>query len=140
MNTIRGNVRLLGDRVLLERVPEPEKSAGGIILTAQTDKATIVEAVVLAVGPGRELHEAEGAWFCTRPEGHEGECYGIGEQSGPECGEAIVTVRAPMTVAPGDRVLADARYGTTFHVDDREVWMVHEANAILCILPPKGAL
>jgi chaperonin GroES len=45
-------IRPLQDRVLIKRVPEEEKSKGGIIIP-DTAKEKPVEGEVVAVGPGR---------------------------------------------------------------------------------------
>ena len=48
------NVKPLHDRVLVKRVQEETKTAGGIIIP-DTAKEKPVEGIVVAVGPGRTL-------------------------------------------------------------------------------------
>jgi chaperonin GroES len=69
----------LGDRVVVERLPAPEKTAGGVVLpgTAQ-DKPR--EGTVIAAGPGRILNNGD-----LRPlEVHQGDRVLFGSYAGNE--------------------------------------------------------
>jgi chaperonin GroES len=50
------NVRPLGDRILIKRVEEVEKTRGGIIIP-ESAKERPLEGVVIAVGSGKRLED-----------------------------------------------------------------------------------
>ncbi len=50
------NIRPLGDKILVQRLPEEEKSKGGILIPDNA-KEKPTQAVVLAVGAGRVLED-----------------------------------------------------------------------------------
>lgn len=52
------NIRPLGDRVVVRRSEQEEKTAGGIVLP-DTAKEKPMEAEVLAIGPGRRLDNGD---------------------------------------------------------------------------------
>ncbi len=59
-------IKPIGDRVLVERVPDPEKTNGGIVIpgTAADNESRAVKYFVLAIGPGRRVNRV----FVSRPE------------------------------------------------------------------------
>ena len=52
------NVRPLGDRILIKRVEEVEKTRGGIIIP-ESAKERPVEGTVIAVGSGKRLEDGK---------------------------------------------------------------------------------
>jgi chaperonin GroES len=72
-------LRPLGDRVVIKRVEQEEKTKGGIIIP-DTAKEKPVEAEVIAVGPGKALKDGK-----IRPvEVKQGDRVLIGKWSGTE--------------------------------------------------------
>lgn len=60
------NVRPLHDRVIIKRIPEEQKSKGGIIIP-DTAKEKPLEGRVVATGPGRSLDNGKIRPMVVRP-------------------------------------------------------------------------
>lgn len=54
------SIKMLGDQVLIIAAPKEEKTAGGIILSADVKKKASEPGVVLAVGPDADKALAQG--------------------------------------------------------------------------------
>lgn len=102
-------LRLLGDRVLVKRVPEQEKTQGGIyipdagIYIPDAAKEKPIEGEVLVVGPGKML----------------------------ECGDVYA-----IDLAVGDRVFFTKYGGSEIKVEGNE-FIILRADDILAVLPSR---
>jgi chaperonin GroES len=65
-NKRTGNIRPLGDRVLVKRAEAEERTAGGILLP-ESAKDKPKEGSVISIGEGRTLDNGEKSKFAVKP-------------------------------------------------------------------------
>jgi len=65
-NKHTGNIRPLGDRVLVKRAEAEERTAGGILLP-ESAKDKPKEGSVISIGEGRTLDNGEKSKFAVKP-------------------------------------------------------------------------
>ncbi len=65
-NKKTGNIRPLGDRVLVKRAEAEERTAGGILLP-ETAKDKPKEGTVIAIGEGKQLDDGSRSTFAVKP-------------------------------------------------------------------------
>jgi co-chaperonin GroES (HSP10) len=135
----------LGDRVLIKRLLDEDKTASGLILPTGTgnDDHNPWRGVVVACGPGdkmvRLICQTEGCgvsrfWNATRDKANE--CIFCGRK---EAHVVYEGKRDGMCVRPGDEVLfvrspaCEVMIGGELHV------LIHEEQAILAVLEPSTA-
>jgi co-chaperonin GroES (HSP10) len=68
MKEIPMKIRPLQDRIIMKRIPEEEKSRGGIIIP-DTAKEKPLEGLVVAVGNGKVLEDGKVRWTSSRATG-----------------------------------------------------------------------
>lgn len=79
MTKQRNKIRPLHDHVLAQRVPEQEKTAGGLVIP-DTAKEKPLEALVVAVGAGKTLEDGRRLPLTVKP----GDKVLIGKYTGSE--------------------------------------------------------
>lgn len=138
------SIGLLGDRVLLKDLPGDER-VGSIWLPETCQNLDQLRwADVVAVGPGDAFIEYPASQTSTDSYGYvpmkrySTECRGCGksvtELGATFCFYCYTTLRLPMHVLPGDRVLYNRRMEAEIEIEGQRYGMVHEEQAVIGVM------
>lgn len=116
------SIRLQGDRVLLEDLPEDERRGAIWFPQVCQNRELLRRAKVIAVGPGDAFLERVPDQYNVHSEG-----YVRVSRRAVQCGHL------PMSVEPGDEVLYTRRAEAEVYINGTRYVMCHEEQAVLGI-------